>query len=60
MHGFALNVATDLARFAAINPCGLDAAVMTSLARESGRPLTVDDVKPLAIARLGAALGRSF
>jgi len=60
MHGFALNVATDLARFAAINPCGLDAAVMTSLARESGRALTVEDVKPLAIARLGAALGRRF
>jgi lipoate-protein ligase B len=60
MHGFALNVATELSRFAAINPCGLDAAVMTSLAQESGRPLTVEDVKPLAIARLGAALGRSF
>src|SRR6185437_7236760 len=56
MHGFALNVATELSRFAAINPCGLDAAVMTSLAREAGRPLTVEDVKPLAIARLGAAL----
>ena len=37
MHGFALNVATDLSRFAAINPCGLDAAVMTSLSREAGR-----------------------
>ena len=60
MHGFALNVATDLSRFAAINPCGLDAAVMTSLAKESGRALTVEDIKPLAIARLGAALGRSF
>jgi lipoate-protein ligase B len=60
MHGFALNVATDLARFGAINPCGLDAAVMTSLAQESGRALAVDDVKPLAIARLGAVLGRSF
>ena len=60
MHGFALNVATELSRFAAINPCGLDAAVMTSLAREAGRPLTVEDVKPLAIARLGAALGRDF
>ena len=31
LHGFALNVATDLARFAAINPCGLDAAVMGSM-----------------------------
>ncbi len=31
MHGFALNVSTDLARFGAINPCGLDAAVMGSM-----------------------------
>ena len=53
-------MSTDLTRFSAINPCGLDAAVMTSLAKESGRDLTVDDVKPLAIARLGAALGRRF
>lgn len=60
LHGFALNVATDLSRFAAINPCGLDAAVMTSLAAASGRPLALDDVKPLVIARLGAALGRDF
>jgi len=60
MHGFALNVATDLARFAAINPCGLDAAVMTSLARECGRALTLDEVKPLAVARLSSVLGRDF
>ena len=60
MHGFALNVATELERFTAINPCGLDAAVMTSLTKESGRALTVDQVKPMAIARLGEALGRHF
>ncbi|MDB4966832.1 MAG: lipoate-protein ligase [Myxococcales bacterium] len=60
MHGFALNVATDLARFASINPCGLDAAVMTSLSAATGRPLTLDEVKPLAVARLGQALDRAF
>jgi lipoate-protein ligase B len=60
MHGFALNVATDLSRFAAINPCGLDAAVMTSLSRERGREVTLDEVKPLAIARLSSVLGRAF
>ncbi len=31
-HGFALNVDCDLAEFTRINPCGLDAAVMGSLA----------------------------
>ncbi len=38
-HGFALNVAPDLAQFRAINPCGFDAGVMTSLEREMGRPV---------------------
>jgi lipoyl(octanoyl) transferase len=60
MHGFALNVATDLTRFAAIHPCGLDAAVMTSLAREAGRALTVEECKPLAVAELGRVLDRAF
>jgi len=36
LHGLALNVTTDLARFGAINPCGFDATVMTSMARELG------------------------
>ena len=45
MHGFALNVSTDLARFSAINPCGLDAAVMGSMSGELGRPISLDAVK---------------
>jgi lipoate-protein ligase B len=45
MHGFALNVSTDLARFAAINPCGLDAAVMGSMAGELGAPVEMSAVK---------------
>jgi lipoyl(octanoyl) transferase len=60
LHGFALNVATELSRFAAINPCGLDAAVMTSLSQECGRTLGVEELKPLAIARLSQTLGRAF
>ncbi len=34
-HGLALNIEPDLAHFVAINPCGFDAAVMTSVAQES-------------------------
>ena len=60
LHGFALNVSTELGRFAAINPCGLHAAVMTSLTEAAGRPISVDDVKPITAARLGEALGRDF
>lgn len=33
-HGLALNHEPDLSQFAAINPCGFDAAVMTSMRRE--------------------------
>ena len=32
-HGFALNVDPDLSHFAAISPCGLDPALMGSIAR---------------------------
>lgn len=35
-HGVAINVACDLGAFAAIAPCGFDASVMTSIARELG------------------------
>jgi lipoyl(octanoyl) transferase len=45
LHGLALNVTTDLARFAAINPCGFDAAVMTSMARELGQAPDISAVK---------------
>jgi lipoate-protein ligase B len=49
LHGFALNVSTDLARFAAINPCGLDAAVMTSASACLGRAVTLDECKPILV-----------
>ena len=35
-HGFALNVATDLAAFDRIVPCGIPGVVMTSIQRERG------------------------
>jgi lipoate-protein ligase B len=59
-HGLALNVATDLAYFGRINPCGFDAAVMTSLAREVGRPVTVEEVVAPLVAALATVLGRDL
>ncbi len=59
-HGVAVNVATDLAYFARINPCGFEANVMTSLSRELGRELSVAEFAPLLAARLAAALGRQL
>jgi lipoate-protein ligase B len=60
LHGFALNVSTELARFAAIRPCSLDAAVMTSLTEAAGRPISVAEVKPVVADELGRALRRRF
>ncbi len=48
-HGYALNVDLDPAPFTEwIDACGLDGYAFTSLARELGRPVTVDEVRPAA------------
>jgi lipoyl(octanoyl) transferase len=48
-HGYALNVDLDPAPFTEwITACGLEDAAFTTIARELGRPVTVDEVRPLA------------
>ena len=60
-HGFALNVDLDPAPFTEwITACGLDDAEFTSMARELGRPVAVDDVKPAAAAALAGVFGLEF
>lgn len=45
MHGFAFNVNADLAYFKNIVPCGIDDKDVTSMQRELGRALDMEEVK---------------
>lgn len=45
MHGFALNVNTDLEYFSYINPCGFKDKDVTSIAHELGKQIDMDAVK---------------
>jgi lipoyl(octanoyl) transferase len=52
-HGYALNVDLDPAPFTDwITACGLEDATFTTIARELGRPVTVDEVRSKAVAAL--------
>src|SRR5664279_519295 len=57
-HGYALNVDLDPAPFTDwITACGLDDAMFTTVTREAGRPVTVDEVRPHAVAALEEVFG---
>jgi lipoyl(octanoyl) transferase len=43
MHGFGLNVGSDLSGYEAITPCGITGVTMTSLSREIGREISVEE-----------------
>lgn len=45
MHGFALNVNVDLNHFNFITPCGIQNKQVTSLKKELGRDVAMDEVK---------------
>ena len=56
MHGFALNVNTDLSHFEYIVPCGIQGKAVTSLEKELGYKVDYEEVK----SKLKAAFEEVF
>ncbi len=60
-HGYALNVDLDPAPFTEwITACGLEDTAFTTVARELGRPVSVEEVRPHAAAALEEVFGLTF
>ena len=59
-HGIALNVSCDLSAFNRINPCGLDAEVMSSLEAMNANTLPVEELRALVAIEIARAFGRRF
>lgn len=59
-HGFALNVGADLEGFSAIVPCGLKDMGVTSIALETGRTPSLEEVARRAAVHVGEVLGAAL
>jgi lipoyl(octanoyl) transferase len=57
MHGFALNVAEDLSPFQYITPCGITGVEMTSVEREYGKSVGVEEIGNLVAEKFRAVFG---
>lgn len=47
MHGFAMNVNTDMRYFNYINPCGFNSSNVTSIQQELGKEISMEEVKTI-------------
>ncbi len=52
LHGIALNISTDLSKFDAIMPCGMNSAVMTSMENETGKKIQLENVGKMLKSKL--------
>ncbi len=57
-HGWALNVNTNLDHFRLITPCGLQGTGVTSIAREIGYPVDINEVRNVLAKKFGEVFER--
>ena len=60
MHGFALNVATDLSYFSLMNPCGMSGCTMTSMEKELSATVAMAAVRERVIHHFGRVFEREM
>lgn len=60
MHGFALNINTDLNYFSYINPCGFIDKKVTSLSKELGKEIDFEITKQIVKESLGKVFNMRF
>ena|ERR1051326_453378 len=59
-HGWALNVSTNLEHFRLITPCGIHGMGVTSIEREVGRDVPVDEVRAVLSAKFAEIFQREL
>lgn len=60
MHGFALNVNTNLEYFENIIPCGIAGKAVTSISHELGKHIDEAEVKQRLLSHFGDIMGMEF
>jgi len=60
IHGFALNVNTDLSYYDHIIPCGIDDKGVSSISKELGREVSIEEVEPVLLKAFQKHFGIQF
>lgn len=60
MHGIGFNINSDLSYFSHIVPCGIDDKAVTSMERELGRPIDLEEVANVFKEKLAAQFGFTY